>query len=42
MEALASALRTDGVIGFVIAVTGWAILYLSGRRFRAAIRVRAL
>lgn len=42
MEALASALRTDGVIGFVIAVTGWAILYLSGRRFRATIRVRAL
>ncbi len=34
---LAAALRLDGVVGFVIAVVGWAILEVSARRNRSSV-----
>jgi MFS family permease len=39
VEALAAALRVDGVIGFIIAVIGWAVLYVSSRQDRTTIRI---
>ena len=39
LEDLAAGFRFEGVVGFVIAVIGWAVLYVSSRRERTTIRV---
>ena len=39
LEDLAAGFRFEGVVGFVIAVIGWAVLYVSSRRDRTTIRV---
>jgi MFS family permease len=36
---LAAALRLDGILGFIIAVAGWAFLYVSARRSRTDLAV---
>ena len=37
LAELANALRLDGILGFIIAVAGWALLFLSSRRARIAL-----
>lgn len=32
LDALANAIRLDGILGFVVAVLGWAVLFLAERR----------
>jgi len=39
LEELAAGFRFEGVVGFLIAVIGWAVLYVSSRRDRTTIRV---
>jgi len=39
LEDLAAGFRFEGVVGFFIAVIGWAVLYVSSRRDRTTIRV---
>ena len=37
LRELSTALRIDGVVGFLIALIGWSVLYLSARRNRVAL-----